>query len=472
MEKRSAASARGLILVAIASASIVGAQAPDPERDFQVNTSTTGGQFEPRVAVEENGGFSAVWYTDNAANLDGDSRAVFARRFSSQGLQLGPDFVVNTYTTGSQSDATLACAPSENCLFVWDSLGQDGSRSGVFGQIMDGAGDPVGLEFQINQFTPEFQGEADIAAFPNGFIVVWESGGDQDGDRYGVIGRSFDNRARPLSAEVQVNTFTSGNQNAPSIAANSDTGFLVSWQSRDQDGSEYGIFAQLYNRDGSVSGAEFQVNTYTPDNQKYPAVASSLDRYLVVWRSEHDGEDTGIFGRFFDTAGAPLGGEFQVNTYTSGRQEAAAVGHDGHDGFVVVWTSEDQDGSQDGLFGQRYDREGIPMGGEFAVNLNTEGSQTNPSVAGIGSFVAVWENTLQDGDGRGITGRLFPNAECAGDCDGDLNVSISELVLGVNIALDRAEPAACPSLDQDESGTVAINELVQAVNNALQGCPV
>jgi CSLREA domain-containing protein len=60
---------------------------------------------------------------------------------------------------------------------------------------------------------------------------------------------------------------------------------------------------------------------------------------------------------------------------------------------------------------------------------------------------------------------------CPGDCDGSDNVSVDELVRGVNIALNRANVSTCPAMDRDNSGTVAVNELVTAVNSALRGCP-
>ena len=59
---------------------------------------------------------------------------------------------------------------------------------------------------------------------------------------------------------------------------------------------------------------------------------------------------------------------------------------------------------------------------------------------------------------------------CAGDCDGDGDVSVSELVQGVNILLGSAMLSRCSGLDSDADGAVRINELVQAVANALGGC--
>ena len=61
---------------------------------------------------------------------------------------------------------------------------------------------------------------------------------------------------------------------------------------------------------------------------------------------------------------------------------------------------------------------------------------------------------------------------CAGDCNGNGQVTIDELIRGVNIALGNAALDVCPSFDVDGDGEVAINELVQGVNNALAGaCP-
>jgi hypothetical protein len=51
-------------------------------------------------------------------------------------------------------------------------------------------------------------------------------------------------------------------------------------------------------------------------------------------------------------------------------------------------------------------------------------------------------------------------------------VSISELVTGVSIVLERTPLNQCPPFDANSNLTVEINELVQAVNNVLRGCPV
>src|SRR6185503_4434191 len=95
----------------------------------------------------------------------------------------------------------------------------------------------------------------------------------------------------------------------------------------------------------------FRVNTYTTHSQDFPAVASdSAGNFVVVWQSGYqDGGGgflaPGVFAQRFASTGAPRGPEFRVNTYTTDRQHLPAVASDTSGNFVVVWSSDTQDGS-------------------------------------------------------------------------------------------------------------------------------
>jgi hypothetical protein len=96
------------------------------------------------------------------------------------------------------------------------------------------------------------------------------------------------------------------------------------------------------------------------------------------------------------------------------------------------------------------------------VSANLRGTRLLRSVIfrPLLSAVALWTLTAQPAA-----------AGCAGDCDGDGQVAVNELVTGVGIALGGQPLAACPSVDGDGDGTAGIAELVAAVNGALLGCP-
>lgn len=59
---------------------------------------------------------------------------------------------------------------------------------------------------------------------------------------------------------------------------------------------------------------------------------------------------------------------------------------------------------------------------------------------------------------------------CAGDCNTDGEVTVDEVVRGVNIALGLAPLGLCPVLDRSGDGEVTVDELIAAVNAALNGC--
>jgi hypothetical protein len=57
--------------------------------------------------------------------------------------------------------------------------------------------------------------------------------------------------------------------------------------------------------------------------------------------------------------------------------------------------------------------------------------------------------------------------QCVGDCDGNLRVSIAELINGVNILLGTNSIEACRAFDEGADGAVAVNELVLGVASLL-----
>jgi hypothetical protein len=275
----------------------------------------------------------------------------------------------------------------------------------------------VGPEFQVNAYTTGSQDRPSIAAAPaGGFLVVWHSAG-QDGDGDGAFARRLDAAGTPLGAETQVNTYTTSNQRYPSVAAQPAGGFVAAWHSTGQDGDGYGVYARGLSAAGTPVGAEFRVNAYTTASQSFSSVATDQSgNFVVAWQSYgQDGIGYGIFGRRFDAVGTPQGAEFQVSSYTTGNQRVASVARAPGGSFVVVWHSQFQDGSGYGVLGQRFDAAGTRQGAEFQANVFTTNGQTFPSVAAdpSGGFVVVWQSYGQDGGGYGIFGRRYDAAGSA-----------------------------------------------------------
>ncbi len=203
--------------------------------------------------------------------------------------------------------------------------------------------------------------------------------------------------------------FTMNAQKFPSVSSSVSGTFVVVWQSAGQDGSGLGVVGRLYDPAGLPIGAEFVVNSFTTDAQKEPVVTSTpAGNFIVVWTSQgQDGGGAGVFGQVFDASGARLGGEFRANTVTADSQKGPWVARTSGGRSLVVWTSTGQDGSGDGIFARLFDPSGNPMSDEVRINDFTDGNQKAPQVAsdGLGNFIVVWQSQGQDGDGFGIMGR-------------------------------------------------------------------
>ena len=221
----------------------------------------------------------------------------------------------------------------------------------------------------------------------------------------------------PVGPEFQVNTYTEDNQTGPALAMDEDGNFVVVWESGDppptigQDGDWEGIFAQRYDHSGAPIGVEFQVNTHTNLTQEDSAVAMNHSgAFVVVWDSkDQDGSGSGIYGQRYNKLGTPVGSEFQVNTVTPLTQAGPDVAMNVNGDFVIVWESNGQTGTYE-TFARRYNYSGQPLGAEFQVNTSTYGSQgfTRIAMNDSGAFVVVWRSTHGlDGDGHGVFGQLY-----------------------------------------------------------------
>jgi len=274
-------------------------------------------------------------------------------------------------------------------------------------------GEPLGPEFQVNTSTGDTQNLPRVAADTAGnFVVVWSSNGT-DGSGYGVFGQRFAASGVPLGPEFRINTFTTSFQRRGKAAFDPSGNFVAVWDSA-QDGSGYGVFGQRFASSGAPLGGEFRINTYTTDTQRDPAVVcDGSGNFVVVWESDfQDGSEYGIFGQRYSSSGAPLGPEFRVNTHTTDPQSQSGVASDSSGNFVVTWESYGQDGPAFGVFGQRFASSGAPVGPEFRVNTYITSQQYRSSIASdpSGNFVVVWSSLGQDGDARGNFGQRFASS--------------------------------------------------------------
>src|SRR4051812_10360089 len=216
-----------------------------------------------------------------------------------------------------------------------------------------------GGEFLVNTTTQGHQYGPWVTAFSDGrFVSVWTDLNNALDDNSGgaVRGQIFDARGAKLGCEFLVNTTTVGQQTEPSATILSDGRFIVSWS----DYSHYGdiggspaIRAQIFNSSGSKSGGElFISNTFEAPGPVTAALADG--RFVMAWNAPSATDtDDGIRAQVFNSNGTKSGAEFQVNTTKPGLQYGEAITVLNNGDFVISWTDQSATGADQSMLGVR-----------------------------------------------------------------------------------------------------------------------
>jgi hypothetical protein len=163
----------------------------------------------------------------------------------------------------------------------------------------------------VNTHTTSLQDDPVVAADPtNGtFVVAWRSGyyygGSQDGNGSGVFGQHFASTGAAIGPEFQVNTYTTGSQRAPALAADGTGTFVISWESTGyypgQDGSSSGIFGQRLaitatKSPRSVSGARLVLKDDSTDPGRRAILVRSMDSGVSLGDGDGSPDDPTLTG--------------------------------------------------------------------------------------------------------------------------------------------------------------------------------
>ena len=193
---------------------------------------------------------------------------------------------INSYTTGPQDQPALSVGADSSFVVVWRSAGSHGtddSNTSVQARWFASNGSP-GPDFQVNTVTTGPQENPDVAVTTNGrFLVVWDglsTGSDPDRS---IQGRLFGPDQEPLTDDFQINGVTTGEQSDPAVALRTDGSFLVIWR------SETGVWMRTVATDGTLVGTEKPVHSTSSELYLSPSVASSEQgQFVVTWDTEDD----------------------------------------------------------------------------------------------------------------------------------------------------------------------------------------
>jgi len=291
----------------------------------------------------------------------------------------------------------------------------------------------------------------------SGGYIVWQDN-NTDGDGLGISARALDSSLSPvLQKTFRVNQSGAGDQGRPDVKLVDGGGAVFVWQDGGRLG-DYDIYLRLLSPTGTFATGDIRVNSSTAGQQQDASVAVLLSgEILVVWSSfGQDGSMQGVFGQRFSPSGAKVGSEFQINVFTLYNQRSPAVAALGNGGFVVAWASEQQrfDRSVD-IYARVFSSTGESMAGEFTVNSGTNAC-ANPILAPHGDqgFLVAWsELDLEHVDnGWDVFLRSFDAAGVAGGAPVRINGRLKGKQYAPQLAsIGTDHMVVWTSLGQDES---------------------
>lgn len=237
-----------------------------------------GREYRPRVDVFQDGAFVLGWMNylrDEQTSPDEDVLDPTLRFFSAEGMPVGPEILLDDNVGGELRNIDVAALSSGRAVAVWSGGGIDSDGLGIRARLVDRSGDLIGQPIGVNTFEPGYQKYPHVASnLDDRFVVVWESDG-QDGSGSGVYGQLFDGAGNKLGSEFQITSQAPSWQGLPAVAMDRSGRFAVTFYSSGETfdtGSD--IFVRAYRADGTPFGPQIQL-TEPEGVQDYPSVAIS-----------------------------------------------------------------------------------------------------------------------------------------------------------------------------------------------------
>ena len=355
-------------------------------------------QESASVAMDANGNFVVVWTSEDQ---DGSKYSVYYRRYNSNGdaLDAAVRATTNSFSSGEQRDPDIAMNDAGQFAIVWEGEGV-GDDEGIFARIFDPSGNPYDDPFLVNSDTSGDQSNPSVGIDGVGNIVVaWNQTDTHVAAGYfaqdGTPGPSIDT-SQPIYA------FLGESRNA-SVSVREDGLIAIAYEVKTPLSSRWRIHIQLH----AAGLTDLNLNPFplrsqsTSGDQSNPSVwfSDADDTVVATWDGVGDvagqADDDGVFARRFritpnginNPTGIPLGDEFRVNVTTSGTQSAASVaGLDGNN-FVVAWSGQGT-GDNNGVFIRSFNAAAFSAGDDAAVVLEDStgiliDTRSNDSTSGV-----------------------------------------------------------------------------------------
>lgn len=448
-----------------------------------------GNRVGPEIIVEDvgrshqkdiiplaNGGFAIVWTNDLGGN-DPAGEGINARLYSSTGEAVTAQFMVQTTSTGAQSEPQIAELSNGNLIVTWtdaSATGGDTSLTSVKGQLFSPDGTRIGGEFQVNTATYHHQGGAQVTPLADGaFVVAWTDASsyiinyDRPDGNLDVRAQLFDASGNKVGPEFLVPTDLPLKQTLIDIATLDDGKFVVTWDYYESD-----IRAQIFNADGTKFGGELIVAT-GPYDQVGGRITEVPGGFLVTWYDEGERDAK---AQLYSNDGSKVGAEV---VFLSG----IGTGNVYITDVAVLPGGQIAISYQNGVYPtyniylQVFDATMNPIGGAIPVDVNGRGF-ADLTTGADGRLLAAYRS--DDGDDLGIDAQLYAPVPLAGEgaplslkglaTIGDVDAGSGTMTVTLSVdagTLDVTAGGSGAVVSGSGTGTVTITGTLAQINALL-----
>lgn len=377
------------------------------------NERLEGTQIPSAAACTAAGTCAAIW-PDLQGEPDVTDDRIFSRALGPTGALLP----LREIQAQDRAEWVTLTPSGSGFMAAWDRNNPPDQRTTVF-QPLTGDLLPAGAEQEWLDRPSIYYGPSQALAFGNGFAVLWTSTLFPQPDPPNCPGCNLEINLTVL--EVNGDTLAHQVVNDRPGLALEEAGSLSLWpqpSGPDQLLATYrrvgpgavislsDVFVRGFTGTGEPLGSPMLVNTPVPSLRSAPQVAAArTGEFVVVWDSDgQDGSFEGIFARHFNADGSPKGAEFQVNNVTLSQQVFPKVAMDAQGNFVIAWSSFEpiyEPPKRWEVKARLFRADGTPVSDEIAVNQYALIDQLDPKVAFApnGTFFVTWTSGNQAGEG-------------------------------------------------------------------------
>jgi Ca2+-binding RTX toxin-like protein len=386
-----------------------------------IATTTLNDQWQGDTVALADGRIFAAW---RSAGIYLNESIIRGRFLSADGTQSGPDFLVNSANLpgASNYNVDVEVLGSGRIFVSWTSKQGDNSGTSINGRFFSSTGVPIGGEFVVNTTKLNNQLNNQTIKMENGGVLVifatFEASSVRGGN-YMMRGCYFDTNGNRIGPDFAFDNAVDDLEIQTAVGT-ADGGLLLVYRHAPAGSGSYPgtFYAQKYDSSGAAVGSELAIGTRdTGASINIDAVQLANGNVFFSWTSWETAAPSPqiIRGRMMDASGNFLSDDFDIGpSVTGGDIDVAQISN----GQLIMtytkrWTTLESSGYvyHSAVYGQQLSATGAHIGGPIQISDPTKRDcrDAHISVGSDGRIYVSWttEDGLGDFSGTSVQGRYL-----------------------------------------------------------------